>query len=137
MMSIMKTTLITAGMAGLLFASCEPARRIVMKNESGAPASVTWNIKEDSIHSSPFFISNSREMRFDLTPGRPGNRIPISCGIGSWTIRELNQVLDDLDSLEISSHSEEKCLRTEKEMREYLLPKRKGLDKGRIEIVLK
>jgi hypothetical protein len=48
----------------------------------------------------------------------------------------LNVILDDLDSVVIVTRTGEIRLRSEKEMRDYLLPKRKGMDKGRIEIVL-
>lgn len=106
-------------------------RRIRMKNYSGSEASVTWHIKEDSIHSSPFYLSNSRTQRFVL---QPGDRINMSAGIGSWNKKNLAGIVDDLDSLVITWEEQELVLSDPREIHTYLFARRRGLDKAKIDL---
>jgi len=107
-----------------------------MKNYSGDKASITWAIKMDSINSSPFFISSDREVTFNLSPVPPGNVIKMSFGHGTWRPRQLNNLIDDLDSLVIQSKHGTQSFRTEEEIRKFLMPRRKKIDKSRIDILI-
>ncbi len=97
---------------------------------------ILWTIKQDSINSSPFFISNSRDVSFTLTPNAPGNRIKMSFGSGTWHTKQLKNLIDDLDSLVISSKAGSHSYTTEKEIKNFLLPRRKGIDKSKIDILI-
>jgi hypothetical protein len=119
-----------------ILTGCDPARRINMKNNSGADAEITWVIKEDSIHSSPFFISSSKEQKFELKADSPGNAIYMSAGVGTWTPKYLREVVNDLDSVIIRWKDKELKLSSEEEIFSFLLPRRKGVGKDKIEIQL-
>jgi hypothetical protein len=119
-----------------LLTGCDAYRRINMKNYSGDKASITWAIKMDSINSSPFFISSDREVTFNLSPVPPGNVIKMSFGHGTWRPRQLNNLIDDLDSLVIQSKHGTQSFRTEEEIRKFLMPRRKKIDKSRIDILI-
>jgi hypothetical protein len=119
-----------------LLTGCDAFRRINMKNYSGDKASITWAIKMDSINSSPFFISSDREVTFNLSPVPPGNVIKMSFGHGTWRPRQLNNLIDDLDSLVIQSKHGTQSFRTEEEIRKFLMPRRKKIDKSRIDILI-
>ncbi len=108
-----------------------------MKNLSSEEAQIVWTIKEDSIHSSPFYISNTREQTFTLLPNAPGNRINMSSGIGTWSLKHVQNLVDDLESLEIRWKNGEIKLDTEEKIRDYLLSRRKGIGKDKIEIRIK
>ena len=118
-------------------AACDPARRINMRNESGGDAEITWVIKEDSLHQSPFFITSSKEQKFELKNDKPGNAILMSAGVGTWTPRYLKEVVNDLDSVVIKWNGKELTLRSEEEILAFLLPRRMGIGKEKIEINLK
>ncbi|MGZ5287666.1 MAG: hypothetical protein ACXWB9_10795, partial [Flavisolibacter sp.] len=64
---------------------CDPMRRINMKNRTDEKAEITWHIIKDSILSSPFFMSNSREVKFKMLPDGKSGDIKMSFGIGKWT----------------------------------------------------
>jgi hypothetical protein len=119
-----------------LLTGCDAFRRINIKNYSGDKASITWAIKMDSINSSPFFISSDREVTFNLSPVPPGNVIKMSFGHGTWRPRQLNNLIDDLDSLVIQSKHGTQSFRTEEDIRKFLMPRRKKIDKSRIDIVI-
>jgi hypothetical protein len=119
-----------------LLTGCDAYRRINMKNYSGDKASITWAIKMDSINSSPFFISSDREVTFNLSPVPPGNVIKMSFGHGTWRPRQLNNLIDDLDSLVIQSKHGTQSFRTEEDIRKFLMPRRKKIDKSRIDILI-
>ena len=112
-------------------------RRIRMTNQTGEEASVTWMIKEDSINSSPLFISSDKVVRFDLDSKTPGKSINMSFGIGTWTPKVLRNFVDDLDTLKISWKNQEIVLDSEEKIMNYLLPRRAGLGKDKIRITLK
>jgi hypothetical protein len=119
-----------------MLAGCDAFRRINMKNNSGEKASITWSIKMDSINSSPFFLSNDRDVTFDLYPESPRNLIRMSFGYGTWHPRQLNNLIDDLDSMVIISRFGTQKFTTEDDIRKFLMPKRKRIDKSRIDIVI-
>lgn len=114
---------------------CNPARRIHMKNLSGNDVEIIWMIKEDSLQSSPFFMNNSKKVKFSLKPKAPYNSIRLSLGIGSWSNRELQNITDDLDSLIITTHNKEIKL-GEGEIRDFLITKRKGMGKNKINLYI-
>lgn len=116
--------------------SCDPMRRINMTNSTDQKAEIIWHIKEDSIHSSPLFISNTKEMKFELLPDKPGNRIRLSAGVGNWTPAELKNFVDDLDSVIIRHSGGEIKLTSEDAIADYLMKRRKGLDRGKIELAI-
>jgi hypothetical protein len=116
--------------------ACDPARRIRMKNLSSHDAEIIWIIKEDSILSSPFFMNNSREAKFQLKPQSPYNKIELSTGIGNWSESQLKNILDDIESLTIKSHHGEIRVNSE-ELVDFLWPRRRGLDKGKIYIYIR
>lgn len=121
----------------LFISGCDPLRRINMKNETSNDAEITWIIKEDSLHKSPFFISSSREQKFELKPQSPGNAIYMSAGVGTWTPRYLREIVNDLDSVIIRWNDKEIRLGSETEIMDFLLPRRRGIGKDKIIITLK
>ena len=119
-----------------ILAGCDAFRRINMKNTSGDKASITWSIKLDSINSSPFFISSARDVTFDLSPQPPGNFIKMSFGYGTWHARQIQNLIDDLDSLVITSKEGTTSFTTEEDIKKFLMPRRKRIDKSRIDILI-
>ncbi len=120
----------------LIASSCDPMRRINMHNRTSEDAEITWKIKEDSIHSSPFFISSDKEQKFKLAATKPGNAIFLSAGIGTWTPKELRNLVDDLESMVIRWDKGEIKLDTEEEIFQFLLSRRKGIGKDKIVIYI-
>ena len=117
----------------VLITGCDPFQRIRMKNDTADEGEIVIFIKEDSIHRSPFFISNSKEVRFLVRPGKNGT-IHLSCGIGNWTPSAVKNLADDLESIKIRSSGNEVHLASEEEITAFLLSRRTGLDKGTIDI---
>jgi hypothetical protein len=124
-------------LVSLAMGSCDPKRRLNMKNYSGTEVEITWKIKEDSLHKSPFFIESDKEQKFTLKPGRPGNAVFLSVGIGTWTPKFLRSVVDDLESMTIKYSDKEIVLDSEEAIFEYLLARRRGVGKDKIEIRIK
>src|SRR5215207_1558107 len=120
-----------------LCCSCDPMRRINMMNRTTGPAEVTWVIKQDSINLSPFFLSSAKELSFSLPPGDSAKDIRMSFGVGIWTKKAINNMVDDLDSLIIRWSNQEIRMGTYEEIRDYLLTRRKGVGKDKIEILLR
>lgn len=112
-------------------------RRINMKNTTGEQAEISWFIKEDSISSSPFFISSSREVNFKMQPAPESKRIKMSFGMGKWTRAEVTNLVDDLDSVVLKWNENIAVLATQEQMEAYLMARRRGLDKSKIHIILK
>lgn len=115
--------------------SCDPARRINMKNTSGGDAEIIWLIKEDSLANSPFFMSLSKEITFSLQSKPPYNHVKLSLGEGSWSAVHFNNIMEDVDSLIIRSHNGEIRMGQE-ELKAFLWSRRMGLDKGKINIYI-
>jgi hypothetical protein len=126
----------TLAILSLLMAGCDPMRRIQMKNMGSEDAEVTWLIKMDSIHVSPLYLSSDREVRFRLAP-RPSKAVNLSCGVGTWTPRALNDLTDDLDSLVIRWGERELAISGPDSIRAFLHPRRAGLGKDKIRIHLR
>jgi len=115
--------------------SCDPARRIQMYNQTSGDAEVVWMIKEDSIHSSPLFLSNSKTTVFSLKDD--ARKISLSCGIGAWNPAAVRNLADDLDSLVIRWGEREIRLASTDSISNYLMSRRRGADNAKIRIVLK
>lgn len=117
--------------------SCSPLRRIDMKNHSGQDVKITWTLKEmDSLGKSPFFMSNSRKVRFELKPNEPYNEVKMSFGIGTWPALELKEITDRLESLEIVYAKGTIYLQSPEEIYSFLYERRKGIGKRKIEIMV-
>jgi hypothetical protein len=120
-----------------ILVSCDPARRINMRNQSAQDVEIIWTIKEDSIHSSHFFISNSKEFKLELKPNTPSVRINMSFGVGTWTPLVIKNLADDLESMLIRWGEHEIKLDTEEKIGDYLMSRRKGIGRRQIWIVVK
>ena len=114
--------------------SCDPMRRIDMRNNTGQEMEITWNIKVDSILVSPFYLSSSKETRFKLYPQSPFNRVFMSCGIGTWTPQAIQELTNDLDSVIIRHKGGEIKLETDEEIKKFLFPRRRGFERDKIRI---
>ena len=121
----------------MIFESCDPMRRINMKNQTSGEAEITWYIKEDSIFSSPLYISNSQEVSFQIPPVEEDKKIRMSFGSGSWSPAVLTNFVDDLDSMVVKWNNQTAVLNTTESMYHFLLARRRGLDKSKIHIRLK
>lgn len=117
--------------------SCDPMRRIRMRNHTSGTAEITWTLKEDSLHSSLLYASNTREVVFKLSPDKPGNYINLSYGIGKWSPADVEALADDLESLVIHWNGGEIRLDSSEQIRNYLLPRRKGMDRAKLVINIK
>jgi hypothetical protein len=117
--------------------SCDPMRRINMKNETSGQAQIRWFIKEDSVNSSPLFISNSQEQAFVLEPVPGQDLIKMSFGIGRWSPGKVEDFVDDLDSIMISWSGKKLLLVEQDQMKSFLLSRRRGLDKSKIMILFR
>ena len=116
---------------------CSPLRKINMKNRSGEDVEITWTLKEmDSLYKSPFFMSNSRTVRFKLKPGKPYNEVKMSFGMGSWPKDTLALITDRLESLEIKSAGGTMQLNSAEDIYSFLYKRRKGIGKRKIEILV-
>src|SRR5690242_13845325 len=121
----------------LLCMSCDPMRRIDMRNNTDQDMEITWTIKEDSILVSPFYMSSSKETKFTLHPESPYNRVFMSCGIGTWTPLAVQDLTDDLDSVVIKHKGGEIKLDTDEEIKNFLFPRRRGFERDKIRIEIK
>src|SRR5947209_10513964 len=120
----------------LLISACDSMRRIDMKNSSGQDAEIIWTLKDmDSLYKSPFFLSNSKKVKFKLKKDSPYNEANMSFGTGVWTKEALDSITERLDSLEIRSSSGTITMGSD-EMNKYLKERRKGLGKRKIALVI-
>lgn len=117
-------------LAGCLL-SCDPARRIEMKNSSTDTAHIIWRVKKDSIGFSAFNLSNNRELKFMLPPNR-NSEIKMSFGIGVWSPEEVEKLIRRLESLEIKTARQNFKIDSMPQLRNYLLSRRKGSSKIKI-----
>jgi len=120
----------------LFLFSCNPSRRINLRNKSNNNAEVIFKLKEDSAKTSPFFISNSTRVDFNLKNKKPQNFASMSFGLGKWTEASIKNIADDLESFEIKHTKDSMLLTTEDQIAKYFFAKRKGTFKSRIEIIL-
>jgi hypothetical protein len=131
----MKKTALLFTLIYFTVAGCNPARRIIMKNSSADTAQFIWTTPEDSIGTNPFVMHNSKELKFVLPPGKKD--VSLSFGIGSWSPEYMQRFIRYLVSLEIigSGHSS-KLLSTPEEISSFLMTRRKGSGKTKIEIIV-
>jgi hypothetical protein len=116
--------------------SCDPMRRINIKNTSAEDAEISWKIKEDSIRNSPFYISNSDEETFTLKPKKPFNELKMSFGIGLWTPGYVKRIADDLDWIKIKSSSGTIQLTSQEDLVQFLMARRRGIANRKIVILV-
>ncbi len=132
----MKHRFVVLLMTGALLA-CSPQRKINMKNKSNGKVEITWTLKDlDSLYKSPFFISNSRVVTFELKPQKPFDEVSMSFGMGSWPKDTLAQITDRLQSLEIKSAQGTIQLNSAEDIYAFLYQRRKGIGKRKIEILI-
>lgn len=120
-----------------LCTGCDPARRILIRNASEDVAVITWIMKKDSLAGSPFFISLSDTTRFVLRPSPPYNRVNMTCGTGNWSRTALEELTDDLEALEVRYSGGSFRLQGVDSIRNFLRPRRTGLDKAKILLILR
>ena len=113
--------------------SCDPSRRIEMKNRSADTAEVVWKAKTDSIGFNPFNLNNSKELRFVLPPHK-NEAVKLTFGMGTWTKSEVENVIHRMASLQIKSQTQNIKIDSLPALRDFLLAHRKGSSK--IEIVI-
>lgn len=114
---------------------CDPVRRIDMVNQTADTVQFIWKLNEDSLMFNPFLLSNSKELSFTLAPPKT-TAIKMSFGEGSWTIRDVQKLVGFLTSFEIKSPSQHVKIDSLPLLKEFLLSRRKGIGKARIEIVV-
>jgi hypothetical protein len=133
----MKYRFVILHILGFLLLGCSPQRKINMKNASGDAVEITWTLKElDSLYLSPFFISNSRTVKFELKPQKPYDEVKMSFGMGSWPKDTLAIITDRLESLEIKSANGTILLNSSKDIYSFLYNRRKGMGNRKIEILI-
>ena len=133
----MKYSVIFLLTAIYFLSGCSPFRKINMRNRSGGNVEFTWTIKEaDSLFNNPFFISNSRTVKFELKPEAPYNEVKMSFGVGSWPRDSLALLTNSLESLEIKTPSSTIQLNSPEEIYAFLFPRRKGIGNRKIEITI-
>lgn len=113
--------------------SCDPARRIEMKNSSADTAHIIWRVKKDSIGFNAFNLSNNRELKFTLPPYR-NSEIKMSFGVGVWSPEEVDRLIHRLESFEIKTSRQNLKIDSMAQLRSYLLARRKGSSKIKIVI---
>lgn len=128
----MKYWFLLAGM--LLLLSCDPLRIIYMQNKTSEEAEFIIKIKEDSAKTSPFFISNTTKVIFNLKINKPYNLVKMSCGIGHWSKATIRDIVDDLESFQVRHAKDSILLSTEDQMAEYFLANRKGVTKEELNL---
>ena len=127
------TCLFILGMLAMF--SCDPVRRIDVKNQSSDTAHVIWTLNEDSLMNNPFLISNSKELKFALySPKR--EEIKMSFGPGNWSPKEVQKLVGHLTSLEIISATQRIKIDSLPLLKDFLLARRRGVGGARIEIVI-
>lgn len=133
----MKIYLIIVPFLFVTVISCDPMRRLQMKNESAGEVEFKWKLKEnDSLYLSPFFISNSQKTDFLLKNKKPHNFINMSFGIGAWSEEYLNEMSKKLESLEINSIQDSLKFNSPAEIYNFLLKHRKGIGNRKIMITV-
>jgi hypothetical protein len=121
----------------VMLVGCNPTRRIILKNNSGAQASLSWKLGgTDSLWRSPFFISSTDSSSIILQAQKPANVAEMSFGQGSWTPDVLQEAIRDLKSMHLQWNKGLINLNSREEIAAFLLDRRRGIDKHRIVIVL-
>jgi hypothetical protein len=122
-------------LGGIICLSCDPVRRIDMKNHSSDSAEIIWTLNKDSLMNNPFLLSNSKELKFKLFSPK-NNEVKMSFGVGNWSPTEVHKLVGSLKSLEIVSASQRIKIDSLPLLKEYLLARRKGIGGARIEIIV-
>jgi hypothetical protein len=120
-----------------LVCSCDPMRRINIKNHSNEDAEVIWQIHEDSLLKSPLYIGNDPEVKYQLKQQPPYNVIKIPFGYGRWTTEYIKSIADDIKELIVIKGSDTSHYNSTAQIWQYLEERKKGLGKKRIEILIK
>jgi len=118
-----------------LLVACDPWQRINMVNKSTSEAIIEWKIKEDSVLKSHLFISNATKLKFNLKTVAPYNKVSLSAAQGKWTEAALTALADDLESLTVIHAGDTVLLTEEKKIVDYLLKRRTGFGKTRVDLV--
>jgi hypothetical protein len=117
--------------------SCDPMRRINIKNQSKEEAVVIWQLHEDSVLTSPFYTGNEPHVKYQLKQNPPYNIIKIPFGYGRWTTDYIKSIADDVKSLVIIKGSDSSHFNSTAQIWQYLEERKKGFGKKRIEIIIK
>jgi hypothetical protein len=107
-----------------------------MRNRTNQDASIIWTLKADSAKTSPLFISNSTEVKFDLKPKAPHNKANMSFGMGTWTDGSLIDFVQDLESVVIKTATDSLILNNQQQIQNFLDLRRKGVGKRVIRIAV-
>lgn len=121
----------------VLIASCDPMRRINIKNRSSDEAEIIWQIHEDSVLKSPLYIGNDPVVKYQLKPNSPYNIIKIPFGYGQWSSDYIKSIADDLKSMIIIKGSDSVHYNSTAQIWQFLEERKKGFGKKRIEILIK
>lgn len=119
----------------MFFLSCDPSRRIEMKNNTNDTAEVTWKSIEDSIGFNPFVLNNKKELTFVLPP-RKNSEVKLSFGTGTWSPEEVQKAIHLLEYFQIKSANGTLRIDSLPQLKDYLLSRRQGIGKSKIVIVI-
>lgn len=132
---MMKNWLLLFLLVAAALLSCDPSRRIEMTNRTNDTAEVVWKSKEDSIGFNPFVLNNKKKLSFVLPPHK-NTAVKLSFGLGPWTPEEVEKAIHRLDYFEINAAGKTFRIDSLPQLKDYLLARRKGIDKSKIEIVI-
>jgi hypothetical protein len=122
----------------LMAAACNPNRRIIMENRTKGPVEFRWQLAEsDTVHLSPFFLSNSHQVNITLRPQSPYNEARFSFGLGSWPADTLRMILSQVERLQITSPKGTILLKTPETIYTFLASRRRGLGRRDIRITIR
>jgi hypothetical protein len=119
----------------LLVLSCDPSRRIEMKNKTSDTAEITWKSQEDSIGFNPFVLNNAKELTFKLPPNKH-SEMKFSFGLGTWSPQEVEKAIHWIEYFQIKTPKSSMRIDSLPMLRDYLLARRKGIGGSKIEIVV-
>ena len=128
----MKRALLIVSVLLILFTSCDPLRRVQMRNHTTGPVEFIWQLKEDSALHSPLFINNALKVHFKLLSHKPHHMANLSVGQGPWTHTDITEFADDLESITIIKGIDTTLITSSAAIASLLYGKRKGLTKSRI-----
>ena len=117
--------------------ACNAGRKIVVENKTKSDVEIVWVIKEDSIHQSPLYISNSDVVKLTIHENSPRKKMTFTVGSGSWTPAVLNSFADDLHSMQLKWNTGFIKLDSSVKIVDFLRIRRKGIDNSVIHIVMK
>jgi hypothetical protein len=133
-MKRVKLILLITGTFYLLM-SCDPAKLIILKNNTDKPAYFRWTVRADS--TSTTGGQQFKTVTFDLGTFQNDKEKTIVFGLGNWSTREIERfVNNDIQSIEIESVNEKKIMTDKKEIKDYLLARRHGIAKNFITVKL-